>query len=67
MIYIAIVDFLVHIIPKVKVKQQKRTNPIAPPKHKQRNQTKRKMLAVDSDGQQKSSLQGGRQTDRDCK
>jgi hypothetical protein len=51
----------------VKVKQQKRTNPIAPPKHKQRNQTKRKMLAVDSDGQQKSSLQGGQQTDRDCK
>jgi hypothetical protein len=54
-------------MPKVKAKQPKRTNPIDHQRHKQRNQTKKQVLPVDSGVQQKTSLQGGKQTDRDCK
>ena len=54
-------------MPKVKAKQPKRTNPTPHQRHKQLNQTRKQVPAVDSDVQQKTSLQGGQQTDRDCK
>ena len=54
-------------MPKVKAKQPKRTNPIDHQRHKQLNQTTKQVLPGDSDGQQKTSLQGGQQSDRDCK
>jgi hypothetical protein len=44
-------------MPKVKVKQPKRTNPIDHQRHKQRNQTTKQVLEVDSDVQQKTTLQ----------
>ena len=54
-------------MPKVKEKQPKRTNPIDHQRHKQRNKTRKQVLAVYSDVQQETSLQCGQQTDRDCK
>ena len=44
-------------MPKVKAKQPKRTNPIDHQRHKQRNQTRKQVLEVDSDVQQKNNLQ----------
>jgi hypothetical protein len=56
-----------NILSKVKSKLPKWNNLLAPHRQARRSLTTKQFLPVYSGVQQKTSLQGGQQTDRDCK